>query len=389
VSVKVALNLLWLVPGVVGGTENYAVGLLEPLVSRPEVTPVAFALPGFVKQYPELAAAAHTVVPPLPQGRHVVRRVLVENAWLPRQLRLNNVELVHHLGGTMPSGGDVPAVVTLHDLQYLAYPQYFSAPKRRYLDLMQGRSLKRARMVMAVSEFTRAQAISTFSLDAEKVAVVPPVVPPLRALSDTTRATILRDLGLRTAFVLYPAATYPHKNHAVLLQAFAKVVKDHDVTLVLTGAVGAGAWGSAHSTQAEIAELTTRLGIERHVRTLGYVTPEQLAALYYEASLLAFPSRFEGYGIPVVEAMSAGCPVVVADATALPALVRSGADGDRDAGVIVDPDDVAGWAQAITHLLSDTAHRRRLAIAGRARVAALAAADPVQRLVDVYLKAAG
>jgi glycosyltransferase involved in cell wall biosynthesis len=124
------------------------------------------------------------------------------------------------------------------------------------------------------------------------------------------------------------------------------------------------------------------------VRTLGYVTPEQLAALYYEASLLAFPSRFEGYGIPVVEAMSAGCPVVVADATALPALVR-GSDGGRDAGVVVDPDDVAGWAHAITHLLADTAHRRRLALAGRARAASLAAADPVQRLVDVYLKAAG
>jgi glycosyltransferase involved in cell wall biosynthesis len=110
--------------------------------------------------------------------------------------------------------------------------------------------------------------------------------------------------------------------------------------------------------------------------------------LYYEASLLAFPSRFEGYGIPVVEAMSAGCPVVVADATALPALVRS-ADGGRDAGVVVDPDDVAGWTQAITHLLADTAHRRRMSLAGRARAAALASADPVQRLVDVYVKAAG
>jgi hypothetical protein len=81
--VKVGVNLLWLVPGVVGGSEGYATGLLAPLVQRDDVSTVAFGLRGFVTQYPDLAAAAHTVVPPMPPGRHVVRRVLIENAWLP------------------------------------------------------------------------------------------------------------------------------------------------------------------------------------------------------------------------------------------------------------------------------------------------------------------
>ncbi len=157
------------------------------------------------------------------------------------------------------------------------------------------------------------------------------------------------------------------------------MAKTHDVSLVLTGAVGAGAWGSAHSTRAEVADLVARLGIDERVRMLGYVAAEQLAALYAGASMLAFPSRFEGFGLPVVEAMAAGCPVVAADATALPSLVG-------DAGVLLDPDDVPGWARTISELLADDAARQRLSDAGRARAAELTALDPVQLLVDVYAK---
>jgi alpha-1,3-rhamnosyl/mannosyltransferase len=267
----------------------------------------------------------------------------------------------------------------LHDLQYLAYPAYFSAAKRRYLGVMQGRSLKRTEVVTTVSEFTRAQALDAFDLDPAKVVVVPPVIRPLHAVSGDRRAELLEQLAVRGAYILYPAATYPHKNHTVLLKAFAQVVKTHDVSLVLTGAIGAGSWGSAHSTRAEVADLVARLGIDEQVRMLGYVTSEQLAALYDGASLLAFPSRFEGFGIPVIEAMAAGCPVVAADATALPSLVG-------DAGVLVDPDDVAGWARAISDLLADEGARRWLSEAGRKRAATLAATDPVQLLVDVYAR---
>ena len=379
-ALTVGINLLWLVPGVVGGSESYATGLLERLVERDDVNVVAFGLPDFVRQYPALATAAHTVVSPLPSGRHVIRRVLVENAWLPRQLRAQKVDLVHHLGGIVPPGCRVASVVTLHDLQYLAYPEYFSAAKRRYLSVLQARSLERAAVVMAVSEFTRGQAIEAFNLDAAKVVVVPPVMRPLPSVATARRAELLRDLGLRGEFIMYPAAMYPHKNHAVLLKAFADVVKTHDVTLVLTGAVGAGAWGSAHSTKTELGELATRLGIERRLRLPGYVTAEQLGALYGGAAMLAFPSRFEGFGFPIVEAMAAGCPVVAADATALPDLVG-------DAGILVDPDDVGGWARAIASVLTDGKERRELVDAGRERAATLAATDSAQQLVDVYRRA--
>ena len=187
-TISVGVNLLWLVPGVVGGSEGYATGLLERLVDRDDVSVTAFALPGFVRKYPSLAEAAHTVVAPLPEGRHVVRRVMVENSWLPSQLGKREIGLVHHLGGIVPPRGRVPAVVTLHDLQYLAFPEYFSNAKRRYLQFTQGPSLQRARAVLAISEFTREHAITAFGLDADHVHVVPPAIRPLPPVTADRRA---------------------------------------------------------------------------------------------------------------------------------------------------------------------------------------------------------
>lgn len=377
-KLRVGVNLLWLVPGVVGGSESYAVNLLSKLVTRDDIEVSAFALPSFASAYPELAATARTVVAPLPGGRHVVRRVLVENAWLPRQISEQRLDVAHHLGGLLPRC-QVPAVVTLHDLQYLAYPEYFSAAKRRYLRVAQGRSLRRARFVAAISDFTRDDAISAFDLDPAKVVTIPPVVQPIQIPDDAAR--VRAGLNLVRDFVLYPAAAYPHKNHETLLRAFARVVDDgRDVDLVLTGATGAGAWGSARSTAPTIPALAAQLGVADRVRVLGYVSAAQLAALYAEAVALVFLSRFEGFGLPVVEAMSVGCPVVAARATALPALVGDG-------GVLVDPDDIDGWAREMARVIDDRVVREELSQAGRARFAELAATDTVERLVDVYRKA--
>ncbi len=309
-----------------------------------------------------------------------MRRVVAENSWLPGQLRKNGFDVVHHLGGIVPRS-PLPAVVTLHDLQYLAYPEYFSATKRHYLNATQGRSLARARRVMAISEFTRTQAIEQFGLDPGKVVVVPPVLDLPPPPDDAERRAVRKTFDLARDFVLYPAATYPHKNHLTLVRAFANTCADRDVDLVLTGATGAGAWGSAHSTSAQINALSGSLGVETRVRQLGYVSRRQLGALYAEAAMVAFPSRFEGFGLPVVEAMALGCPVVAAEATALPALVGG-------AGLLVDPDDVDGWAAAMSNVLDDSALRQQLRASGAARAAELGKIDPTGRLVEVYREAA-
>jgi glycosyltransferase involved in cell wall biosynthesis len=269
------------------------------------------------------------------------------------------------------------AAVTVHDLQYLAYPEYFSAAKRRYLEATQGPSLRRADIVMAISEFTRADILSRFDIDETKVVVVPPAVEIGPASTIAERLAVRESLGLQDDFIIYPAATYPHKNHLTLLRAFARVAAGREITLVLTGATGAGAWGSAISTGSEIESLAIELGIAEKVRLLGFLPRPQLLALYAEATMLAFPSRYEGFGLPVVESMAAGCPVLAADAAALPELVHGG-------GLLIDPDDIDAWAQQMERVLDDASLRGELITAGRWRIEELLASDPIEPLLAGY-----
>jgi glycosyltransferase involved in cell wall biosynthesis len=374
---RVAVNLLWCVPGVVGGTERYAVDLLNALRGRDDLALTLFATPEFTGRYPEFAR--HCITAPLPAGRHVVRRVAVEHSWLALRLRSGDFDVVHHLGGLVPTA-PVPAVVTIHDLQYLVYPRNFSVLKRAYLRAAQGRAVRRARVVCTVSEFTGRHVRAAFPA-AGRVVVIPPLLLPPPEPTDADREAVdalLRNVG---TFILYPAAFYPHKNHRVLIEAFARFAHRRAVQLVFTGAAGAGAWGSARSTESEIRALAARHRLNDRVKFFGHLPRPHLVELYRRAAVLAFPSRFEGFGLPVLEAMAHGVPVAAARAASLPELVG-------DAGLLVDPEDILGWADALERLLDDDAERRRCADAGRRRAAEFAAPRSVDRQVAVYREVA-
>jgi alpha-1,3-rhamnosyl/mannosyltransferase len=170
--------------------------------------------------------------------------------------------------------------------------------------------------------------------------------------------------------LLYPAITYPHKNHLMLIDAFRGVIDDvPDAALVLTG-------GEAR-LEGDVLEAVRRHDLDERVFRLGRIPRSDLDALYRTAVCLTFPSRFEGFGIPVLEAMSRGCPVVAADSTALPEVVG-------DAGLLVAPRDVSGWTTAMIRLLEDDGLRAELAGRGLVRAAAFDWQRPAAALESVY-----
>ena len=345
---KVGINLCWLVPGRVGGSETYVTRLLHGLAERSsDLDYTLFALPQFADAHPELAKTFKMAYAPA-RGRTKSWRVAGENSWLALQSKIRKIDLIHHAGGTVPLVRTSRPILTIHDLQYLYYPEYFSKAKLTWLKLNVPRSAEQARLVLTPSEFSRRTVIERLNIDPTIVWVVPHGISPREGREKPRAVRDTYDLPER--FFLYPAITYPHKNHLVLLEAFARVVKAQpDVGLVLTGGRG--------SMETRIASAVRELGIENNVKRLGYVPARDLDAIYVEAVALTFPSRFEGFGAPILEAMSRECVVIAADATAIPEVVS-------DAGRLVSPDNAEDWAHAMLEILDDEEGRVRLAKAG-------------------------
>lgn len=346
---KVGINLLWMVPGVVGGSETYTTRLLHGLAEREsKMEYVLFALPQFASAHPDLSSQFETLYAPL-TGQWKSFRVAGENSWLASQSRKLKVDLLHHAGGVLPLFPSQRPVLTIHDLQYLYYPEYFTRTKLIYLRQMVPRSAENARLILTPSEFTRRTVIERLNIDPSIVIAVPHGISPRE---DKVDASDIRErFGIPGRFFLYPAATYPHKNHLVLLEAFSKLLKVHpEASLVFTGAKAWTEWKVAADMRDRITREIQHLGIENQVKMLGYVSSRDLDALYQEAVAVTFASRFEGFGAPVLEAMARGCPVVASNATAIPEVVA-------DAGRLVSPDNAEDWCHAMCHLLEDETQR--------------------------------
>lgn len=365
---RVGVNLLWLVPGEVGGSETWMTGLLRHLADHPPrpIDVVLFATPALLAAHPWLDAF-DVERAPAAVGPSRPLRVVAESTWLAAAARRRRVDVLHHPGGTIPPLRSAPAVVTIHDLQPLHFPEHFGGLKRAYLRRRLGPSIHRSRLVTAVSDFTRADIVRRFGVADGDVVVTPPAVDPDPAPpADVSDDDVRRHLRLDRPWFLFPAITYPHKDHATVVRALADVP---DALLVLTGGAG--------PAEAQVRALGEQLGVAERIRRPGRVSEAVLDRLYRGAVACTFPSRFEAVGLPVLEAMARGCPVAAARSTALPDVVG-------DAGDLVAVGDPVAWAEAMQRLLDDGDHRVRLVDRGRQRVHAWAPAASAARLVDAW-----
>lgn len=362
--------MLWLVPGEVGGSEESTLASIRALIALgdPALDIRLFVLDSLRSAHPDVVAALPTDVLAM-SGRARWGRIAAETTWLAARSR--GLDLVHHAGGTAPPVRGAPYVLTLHDIQPIEQRATHGALKRAYLGVAIPPSVRNARVTVVPSEFVRRSVLARWRIDPDRVVVVPHGVGPR---PDPTPADVLIErYRLDGPVILYPAITYPHKNHAVLIDAFAEVVRRRpDALLVLPG--GRGDAEDRVRTQVE------RLGLGDRVRRTGRISAADVAGLYREAIAVAVPSRYEGFGLPAAEAMAYGTALVAADATALPEVVG-------EAGLLVSPDAPAEWAQALIELLDRPEERSRLVAAGLRRAARYTWAANAAALAAVYRQA--
>ena len=269
--------------------------------------------------------------------------------------RRHDLDLVHAPVNVTPLLTGAPRVVTVHDLAFHLFPEQYPGAKQRYLRAMTRASVRRATRVIAVSESTRRDIIRLYGADPERVVTVPNGVgPEFGPLPDDDVNTFRRAEGLPKRFILFLGTLQPRKNLETLLRAYARVAAQTGWELVVAGAEG---WGTEPMFAA-----VRELGLADKVRFVGYVAPERLPLWYNAAGILAYPSFYEGFGLPALEAMACGTAVIAADNSALPEVVG-------DAGCLVGARDIDGFAHAIATLARDDDFRARLGARGARRAA--------------------
>ncbi len=361
---RIAVNLLWCVPGGVGGSEQYLVRQLRGLSSHPHRHDMAmYVLPGLVADHPTLSEVGRVITAPI-SGRSRPVRVAIEHSWLAWHDR--SADLVHHGGGTVPAIGGRPVVLTIHDLQYLDYPEYFSRLKYQYLIHRMPRSVHRATVITVPSEFVRGTVIEAFDVAPDRVMVVPHGVEPSIGAAATPPDELRAKYGIGTRrMVILPAATFPHKGHRFLLRLLTERWTDPELCLVMTGGAGLA--------EADVNADIARLGLGDRVLRLGRVPADDRDGLLQMADALVFPSQYEGFGAPLIEAMSLGTPIIAGAATAVPEVLG-------DAGLCL-PLDIDAWADALDRVV---ARREWFVAAGRQRVERYSCEQSAAALLAAY-----
>jgi alpha-1,3-rhamnosyl/mannosyltransferase len=354
------------------GIGSYLSALLRGLSDRSDVRLTVVARPGHEGRVGDLAPSARVLT------ASAAGYSVAEHVQMPATLWRERVDLVHIPHYVVPAFAPRPMVATVHDVIQLFYP-----PRTRpylallYLRLMIRSALRRSRAVITVSRASRQDLINLFSADPRRLVVVRNGADTsLKVRPSTNEITALKEFyGLQAPLVVVVANDKPHKNLDVVLRSYHLAVRRHRIPgqLVFVGGV---------DPSSRLAIRAERLGLHDRVRFLGRVPQSHLWALYHVAAVLLHISLYEGFGLPVLEAMGAGLPVVTSNVGAMQEL-------GEDAARLVNPLDVDEVAKAVEQVLVDDPLRRRMVEAGRKRAERLTWERTVDETVEAYRRALG
>ena len=307
--------------------------------------------------------------------------------WPPVEHFVGSVDVFHGSDWVHPPQRFGASVTTVHDLGALAHPEWYDPGVVRVHRARNEAAARTCDRIIAISEYTRACFSEHFPMARDRVVVVPNGVgAAFRPVEPEESGRRLTALGIARPYVLYVGTREPRKNLLGLIRIFRVVSEEiPDVRLVVAGARPWAEARTLHGVDAwqgrEVEEEVRRLGLGDRVAILGRVDEADLRALYSAAECFTFPSLLEGFGLPVLEAMACGCPVVASDRTAVPEVVG-------EAGLTADPEDIDGFADAVREILRDGDLAQRLRSAGRARADRFSWRASAAATLAVYREAA-
>jgi glycosyltransferase involved in cell wall biosynthesis len=358
-----------------GGNESYATNLIEALAGIDQENRYTLyvtkrvAVERFSDRWPNFSV--RSTLPHTP----FIRIPLTLSA----ELRRNPVDVLH-VQFTAPPFSPCPVVVSIHDLSFEHLPQTFKWRSRKQLRITVRRSAREASQVIALSEYARNDIIDTYHVSPDKISAIPlAAAAHFRPIDDEEELQRVRQTyGIEGDYILTVGAIQPRKNLSRLVAAYARLRHAKpEVKLPKLVLAGKCAW-----LYDETLRAIKELELGDAVIVTGYVPESDLPALYSGALCFVYPSYFEGFGLPPLEAMQCGAPVIVGDQTSLPEVVGT-------AGILVDPFEVDALAAALERVVSDSNLRAELSVQGLARAKLFNWQETARQTLAVYRKAAG
>jgi glycosyltransferase involved in cell wall biosynthesis len=310
--------------------------------------------------------------------RSPAQRLVWEQAAFPRLVAKARLDLLHSLHYTRPMRLPCASVVTFHDMTFFLFPHLHTLSKRLYFPQAIRLSARKADALIADSESTRQDAIHLLGISPERIYTVPlGVSPAFRPVREADRLQAVRQrYSLPEHFILYVGLVEPRKNLPMLLRAYQRLLEDHRlqdsanaVPLVIVGRFG---WGIE-----QVFELVDALAIKDKVHFSGYIPAEDLPIVYNLADVFVYPSLYEGFGLPPLEAMACGTPVITTAVSSMPEHVG-------EAGILIPPQDEGALFQALVAVLMDPDLSRQLSKKGPERAALYSWKRTAQETLNVY-----
>ncbi len=394
---RVLVDLRWMEPGVAGGIENYSRSFMKELAALDHFNEYKVLLPSVSKYDLDLTPNRniHFLTHDGPdkywrkisnRARKFAFRLMQKQDW--RSETVEDLGVAHRYGVDLvlsPIGYFYPDVACLKnvifilDLQHEYFPQFFTHADLEERRRVFGNAIKKSKHLIAISEYTRQCVLEKYNINPATITTVYGAADSFFQPDNSRQVKterVLEKYGLNGKnYLFFPGNTWPHKNHITAVEALKILRDDHhsELELVCTG--------SPKSNQSELTEQIAAAGLSSKVHFLGYCPLEDMPGLYKGAQAMIFPSFFEGFGIPLLEAMWCGCPVVCSNVTSIPEIAG-------DAALYADPNSPEDFAQAVQRLLRDSGLYADLVRKGKARAAQFTwqkfTAEVIQILYDTY-----